>query len=175
MRIDSVTPASGCAQNDSIVVGVEISNGNERWIESCSCGMNSTHLALPVFVLKGERMKGVFSSISHQIECRVTWFANVTIICPENSLQLMTPENLFSSIPESRSARRAFMPEVAESIADANRFCDSAFGLRAEWQHCRRFRKFQWEWKKDSMLYLWGKFYSTGLTFLCASRRWGEG
>ena len=154
MRIDSATPPSGFAQNDSIVVGVEIFNGNERWIESCTCGKNSTHLALPVFVLKGERMKGVFSSISHQIECRVTWFANVTIICPENSLQLLTPENLFSSIPECCSARRAFMTEVAESIADSNRFCDSAFWLRAEWQHCRRCRNFQIKWIEDSILYL---------------------
>ena len=35
MQIDSATPPSGFAQNDSIVVGVEISNGNERRIESC--------------------------------------------------------------------------------------------------------------------------------------------
>ena len=86
----------------------------------------------------------------------------------------MIPENFFSSIPECHSAWRAFMPEVAESIADSNRFCDSAFGLRAEWQHCLRFRKFQWEWKKDSFLYLWGKFYSIGFTFLCSSGRSGE-
>ena len=175
MRIDSATPPSGFAQNDSIDLVVEISNGNERRVKTFICWANSTQLGLPVFVLKGERMKGVFSNISHHMECRVTWFAHITIICPENSLQLLTPEKLFSSIPECHSAWRAIMPEVAESIADTNRFCDSAFGFRAEWQHCRRFRKFQWEWKKDSMLYLWGKFYSTGLTFLCASRRWGEG
>jgi hypothetical protein len=48
---------------------------------------------------------------------------------PENCLQLLTPENLFASIPDCHSTRRAFMPEVAESIADANRFCDSAKGL----------------------------------------------
>jgi len=87
----------------------------------------------------------------------------------------MISENLFSSIPECHSARRAFMPEVAESIADANRFCDSAIGLRAEWQHCRRCRNFKREWKKDSILYLWSKFYSPGFTCLCAAGRKDEG
>ena len=174
MQIDSATPPSGFAQNDSIAGGLENSNGNERRNQCFTCGANSTQLGLPVFVLKGERMKGVFSNISHHMECRVTWFALVAIIYPKIATQLLTPEKLFSSIPECHSAWRAFMPEVAESIADSNRFCDSAFGLRAEWQHCRRFRNFKWEWKKDSILYLWGKFYSIGFTFLCSSRRSGE-
>ena len=60
MQIDSASPPSGFAQNDSIVVGVEISNGNERRIQSFTCGANSTHLALPVFAPQEERMKGVF-------------------------------------------------------------------------------------------------------------------
>ena len=42
------------------------------------------------------------------------------------SIQLMTPENLFWSLPACHSARRAFMPEVAESITATNGFCDSA-------------------------------------------------
>ena len=174
MRIDSATPPKGFAQNDSIDLVVEISNGNERRVKTFICWANSTQLGLPVFVLKGERMKGRFSVISHHIERLDTWLAHIAIIYPENCLQLLTPKNLFASIPECRSARRAFMPEVAESKADANRFSDSAFGLRAEWQHCRRFRKFQREWKKDSILYLWGKFYSIGFTFLCSSGRSGE-
>ena len=40
MQIDSATPPSGFGQNDSIVVGVEISNGNERRIQSCTNGSN---------------------------------------------------------------------------------------------------------------------------------------
>jgi|TARA_B100000085_G_scaffold265256_1_gene272869 hypothetical protein len=50
----------GFAQNDSIAGGFEISNGNERRIQSFTCGANSTHLALPVFAPQEERMKGVF-------------------------------------------------------------------------------------------------------------------
>ena len=60
MQIDSATPPMGFAQNDSIAGGFEISNGNERRIQSFTCGANSTHLALPVFAPQEERMKGVF-------------------------------------------------------------------------------------------------------------------
>ena len=60
MRIDSATPPMGFAQKDSIAGGFEISNGNERRIQSLTCGANSTHLALPVFAPQEERMKGVF-------------------------------------------------------------------------------------------------------------------
>ena len=60
MRIDSATPPMGFAQNDSIAGGFEISNGNERRIQSFTSGANSTHLALPVFAPQEERMKGVF-------------------------------------------------------------------------------------------------------------------
>jgi len=42
------------------------------------------------------------------------------------SIQLQTTENLFWSLPACHSARRAFMPEVAESNTDTNGFCDSA-------------------------------------------------
>jgi hypothetical protein len=60
MRIDSATPPLGFAQNDSIAGGVEISNGNERRVQTFICGANSTHLALPVFVPLEERMKRGF-------------------------------------------------------------------------------------------------------------------
>ena len=68
MQIDSATPPSGFAQNDSIVVGVENSNGNERRIESFICGGNSNHLDLPLFSAYEDRLKGEFSIISHHIE-----------------------------------------------------------------------------------------------------------
>ena len=72
MQIDSATPPSGFAQNDSIVVGVEISNGNEKRIQSCTCGANSTQLGLIFFVDHEDRVKGRFSVISHHIERRDT-------------------------------------------------------------------------------------------------------
>ena len=71
MRIDSATPPMGFAQNDSIVGGFEISNGNERRIQSCTSGENSTQLDLPFFAAYEDRLNGGFSIISHHIECRV--------------------------------------------------------------------------------------------------------
>ena len=68
MRIDSATPLMGFAQNDSIAGGLENSNGNERWIESCTCGKNSTHLGLHFYALYEDGVKGRFSVISHHIE-----------------------------------------------------------------------------------------------------------
>ena len=68
MRIDSATPLMGFAQNDSIAGGVENSNGNERRIESCTCGGNSNHLDLLFFAAHEDRLKGEFSIISHHIE-----------------------------------------------------------------------------------------------------------
>ena len=125
MRIDSATPPSGFAQNDSIAGGLENSNGNERRIQCFTCGANSTQLGLHFYALHEDGVKGRFSVISHHIERLDTWLAHVAIIYLENCLQLLPPKNLFSSIPECRSARRAFMPEVAESNTDANGFSSS--------------------------------------------------
>ena len=36
------------------------------------------------------------------------------------TIRLLTPENLFWSLPACHSARRAFLPKVAESTTDAN-------------------------------------------------------
>ena len=60
MRIDSAAPPTGFAQNDSIVVGVEISNGNERRIHSCICGANSTQLDLLFSAPQEGLVNGVF-------------------------------------------------------------------------------------------------------------------
>ena len=68
MRIDSATSPSGFAQNDGIAGGFEISNGNERRIQFCTCGANSTQLGLIFFVDHEDRVKGGFSIISHHIE-----------------------------------------------------------------------------------------------------------
>ena len=71
MRIDSATPPSGFAQNDSIAGGVEISNGNERRIQSFTCGANSIQLGLHFYALHEDRVKGGFSIISNHMERRV--------------------------------------------------------------------------------------------------------
>ena len=44
MRIDSTTPPSGFAQNDSMDGGVLVSYQNERRIQSCSCGADYSQL-----------------------------------------------------------------------------------------------------------------------------------
>ena len=72
MRIDSATPPKGFAQNDSIDLVVEISNGNERRIQSFTCGANSTQLGLHFYALQEDGVKGRFSVISHHIERRDT-------------------------------------------------------------------------------------------------------
>ena len=72
MRIDSAAPPTGFAQNDSIVVGVEISNGNERRVKTFICGANSIYLDLTVFVTQEDRIKSWFASRAYHIERRVT-------------------------------------------------------------------------------------------------------
>ena len=84
MQID-VTPPSGFAQNDSIAEGFEISNGNERWIESCTCGGNSNHLDLLFFAPHEGLVNGVFSNIYHNIVPRVNGFAHICIIYQKQS------------------------------------------------------------------------------------------
>ena len=83
MQIDSATPPSGFAQNDSIAGGVEISNGNEKRIQSCTCGANSTQLGLLFFAPREVLVKGVFSNISHNIVPRVIGIAHISIIYPK--------------------------------------------------------------------------------------------
>ena len=83
MQIDSATPPSDCAQNDSIAGGVEISNGNERRIQSFTCGANSTQLDLFFSAPHEGLVNGVFSDISHHIVPRVNGFAHISIIYPQ--------------------------------------------------------------------------------------------
>ena len=83
MRIDSATPPMGFAQNDSIARGVEISYGNERRIQSCTCGGNSNHLDLIFSAPHEGLVNGVFSDISHHIVPRVNGFAHISIIYPQ--------------------------------------------------------------------------------------------
>ena len=83
MQIDSAAPPSGFAQNDSIAGGFEISNGNEKRIQSCTCGANSTQLDLLFSAPHEGLVNGVFSDISHHIVPRVNGFAHISIICPQ--------------------------------------------------------------------------------------------
>ena len=46
--MDSATPPSGGAQNDSIAGGVQDTFQNEGRVQSCSCGADSSQLPLPV-------------------------------------------------------------------------------------------------------------------------------
>ena len=71
MQIDSATPPSGFAQNDSIVEGVEISNGMKEGFNPVLVGQ-IYQLGLIFFVDHEDRVKGRFSVISHHIERRDT-------------------------------------------------------------------------------------------------------
>ena len=83
MQIDSATAPSGFAHNDSIAGDVEISKGNERRIQSCTCGGNSNHLDLLFSAPHEGLVNGVFSDISHHIVLRVYGFAHISIIYPQ--------------------------------------------------------------------------------------------
>ena len=83
IRIDSATPPSGFAQNDSIAGGFEITNGNERRIQSFNCGANSTQLDLFFSAPHDDLVNGVFSDISHHIVLSVNGFAHISIIYPQ--------------------------------------------------------------------------------------------
>ena len=62
MQIDSATPPQDCAQNDSIAGGFEISNGNEKRIQSCTCGVNASQLGLLFFAAHEGLVKGGLST-----------------------------------------------------------------------------------------------------------------
>ena len=85
MRIDSATPPSGFAQNDSIAGGLENSNGNERRIQCFTCGANSTQLGLLFSAPHEGLVNGVFSNINHHIVHRVNGFAHICIIYQKQS------------------------------------------------------------------------------------------
>ena len=59
MRMDSATPPSGVAQNDSMDGGVQGTFQNEGRIQSCSCGADSSELPLPVCAPHKDRSEGL--------------------------------------------------------------------------------------------------------------------
>ena len=46
--IDSATPPCGCAQNDGIAGSIQVSDGIEGSLHSCSYGADFTHLTFPI-------------------------------------------------------------------------------------------------------------------------------
>ena len=46
--MDSATPPCDCAQNDGIAGSIQVSDGIEGSLHSCSYGADFTHLTLPV-------------------------------------------------------------------------------------------------------------------------------
>ena len=127
MRMDSASPPNGGAQNDSMVGDVQGSFRNEGRVQSCSCGADSSELPLPVCAPHKDRGEGLcFRTFPTTFRARFLDLPMEAAFIHKISIQLLTPENLFWSLPECHSARRAFMPEVAESTTDTNGFCDSA-------------------------------------------------
>ena len=57
--MDSATPPSGGAQNDSMVGDVQGTFRNKGRVQSCSCGADSSQLPLPVCAPNKERSEGL--------------------------------------------------------------------------------------------------------------------
>ena len=94
--MDSATPPSGAAQNDSMVGGVQGTFQNEGRVLSCSCGRDSSELPLPVCAPHKDRGKDLyFRSFPNTFRegFRIDpWKQHLFKII---SIQILTPENLF--------------------------------------------------------------------------------
>ena len=114
--MDSATPPSGGAQNDSMVGGVQSSYRGVGWVQSCSCGADSSELPLPVCAPHKDRGEGLcFRTFPTTFRARFLELPMEATSIHKITIRLLTPENLIPSLPACHSARRAFMPEVAES------------------------------------------------------------
>ena len=124
--MDSATPPCGCAQNDGMVGDVQGSFRNEGRVRSCSCGADSSELPLPVCAPHKDRGEGLcFRTFPTTFRARFLELPMEATSIHKITIRLLTPENLIPSLPACHSARRAFMPEVAESNTDANGFSSS--------------------------------------------------
>ena len=127
IRMDSATQPCGSAQNESMVGDVQSSYRNEGWVQSCSCGADFSQLTLRVFATHKDSGKGLcYGSFPTTFRARLLDVPMKVTSMYKNSTQLLTPKNLFCSVPECHFARRVLMSEVAESTTDTNRSCDSA-------------------------------------------------
>ncbi len=114
--MDSATPPCGCAQNDGMVGDVQGSFRNEGRVRSCSCGADSSELPLPVCAPHKDRGEGLcFRTFPTTFRARFLELPMEATSIHKITIRLLTPENLIPSLPACHSARRAFMPEVAES------------------------------------------------------------
>ena len=94
--MDSATPPSGGAQNDSMVGGVQVSYRNEGWVQSCSCGADSSQLPLPVCAPHKDRGEGLcFRTFTTTFRPRFLELPIEAAFIHKISIQLLTPENLF--------------------------------------------------------------------------------
>ena len=119
--MDSATPPCGCAQNDGMVGDVQGSFRNEGRVRSCSCGADSSELPLPVCAPHKDRGEGLcFRTFPTTFRARFLELPMEATSIHKITIRLLTPENLFPSPHICHSARRAPLPEVAESTTDAN-------------------------------------------------------
>ena len=83
--MDSATPPCGCAQNDGIAGGIQVSDGNEGSLHSCSYGADFTHLTLAVCEQHEDRGEEcMLSHISHHLVRVFVGFAQVSSIYSQN-------------------------------------------------------------------------------------------
>ena len=114
--MDSATPPCGCAQNDGMVGDVQGSFRNEGRVRSCSCGADSSELPLPVCAPHKDRGEGLcFRTFPTTFRARFLELPMEATSIHKITIRLLTPENLFPSPHICHSARRAPLPEVAES------------------------------------------------------------
>ncbi|MEC9172863.1 MAG: hypothetical protein VYC97_09720 [SAR324 cluster bacterium] len=114
--MDSATPPCGCAQNDGMVGDVQGSFRNEGRVRSCSRGADSSELPLLVCAPHKDRAEGLcFRTFPTTFRARFLELPMEATSIHKITIRLLTPENLIPSLPACHSARRAFMPEVAES------------------------------------------------------------
>jgi len=94
--MDSATPPSGCAQNDSMVGGVLVSYQNEGWVQSCSYGADSSELPLPVCAPHKDRGEGLcIRTFPTTFRARFQDLPMEATSIHKISIQLLTPQNLF--------------------------------------------------------------------------------
>ena len=114
--MDSATPPCGCAQNDGMVGDVQGSFRNEGRVRSCSCGADSSELPLPVCAPHKDRGEGLcFRTFPTTFRARFLELPMEATSIHKITIRLLTHENLFPSPHICHSARRAPLPEVAES------------------------------------------------------------
>ena len=114
--MDFATPPNGGAQNDSMDGGVQGTFQNKGRAQSCSCGTDFSEFQLPVCAPHIYRSEGLcFRTFPTTFRARFLDVPMEATSIHKITIRLLTPENLFPSPHICHSARRAPLPEVAES------------------------------------------------------------